>query len=111
GYDTPVGERGEGLSGGQRQAVALARALITIPSVLVCDEPTNAMDVQAEELFVRHIEQQAKGRTLILITHRQHLLRLVDRLILVDQGKLIADGPRDKVIEALSGGQIQVKKG
>lgn len=111
GYDTPVGERGEGLSGGQRQAIALARALITVPSVLVCDEPTNAMDVQAEEVFVRHIEQQAKGRTLVLITHRQHLLRLVDRLILIDQGKVVADGPRDKVVEALAAGSIQVKKG
>lgn len=106
GYDTPVGERGEGLSGGQRQAIALARALITKPRVLLCDEPTNAMDLQAEELFTKHIEEQAKGRTLLLITHRQHLLRLVDRLILIEQGRVVADGPRDKVIEALAGGNI-----
>lgn len=110
GYDTPVGERGEGLSGGQRQAIALARALMTNPRVLVCDEPTNAMDTQAEDLFVRHIAEQAKNRTLVLITHRHHLLKLVDRLILVDQGKIIADGPRDKVIEALAAGAITVKK-
>lgn len=110
GYDTPVGERGEGLSGGQRQAIALARALITNPPVLVCDEPTNAMDIQAEDLFTRHIAEQAKNRTLILITHRQHLLKLVDRLLLIDQGKIIADGSRDKVIEALAAGQITVKK-
>lgn len=110
GYDTPVGERGEGLSGGQRQAIALARALVTNPRVLVCDEPTNAMDVQAEDLFVRHIAEQAKNRTLILITHRQHLLKLVDRLLLIDNGKIVADGSRDKVVEALSSGQIQVRK-
>lgn len=110
GYDTPVGERGEGLSGGQRQAIALARALITKPQVLLCDEPTNAMDVQAEELFNKHIEDQARGRTLILITHRQTLLKLVDRLILIDQGEVVADGPRDRVIEALASGQITVRK-
>lgn len=110
GYDTQVGERGEGLSGGQRQAIAMARALITKPQVLLCDEPTNAMDVQAEDLFAKHIEDQAKGRTLLLITHRQHLLKLVDRLVLVDQGKVVADGPRDKVIEALAAGQITVRK-
>ncbi|NBX65858.1 MAG: type I secretion system permease/ATPase [Proteobacteria bacterium] len=110
GYDTQVGERGEGLSGGQRQAIAMARALITKPQILLCDEPTNAMDMQAEEQFTRHIEEQSKGKTLILITHRQHLLKLVDRLVLIDLGKIIADGPRDKVIEALAAGQITVKK-
>jgi len=110
GYDTPVGERGEGLSGGQRQAIALARALITNPRVLLCDEPTNAMDAQAEDLFSRHIEDQAKDRTLLLITHRHHLLKLVDRLILIDQGKIVADGPRDKVVEALANGSISVRK-
>lgn len=110
GYDTQVGERGEGLSGGQRQAIAMARALITKPQILLCDEPTNAMDMQAEEQFTKHIEEQSKNRTLILITHRQHLLKLVDRLVLIDQGKIIADGPRDKVIEALAAGQISVRK-
>ncbi len=110
GYDAPVGERGEGLSGGQRQAVALARAMLLNPHIMVCDEPTNAMDVQAEEGFVRHIREQIVDRTFILITHRQHLLSLVDRLILLDQGHVIADGPRDKVIEALAQGKVAVPK-
>ena len=110
GYDAPVGERGEGLSGGQRQAVALARAMLLSPKIMICDEPTNAMDVQAEEAFTRHIREQIKDKTFILITHRQHLLTLVDRLILVDQGKVIADGPRDAVIAALAGGKVQVKE-
>jgi ATP-binding cassette subfamily C protein LapB len=65
------------------------------------------MDMQAEESFVRHIREQVKDKTFILITHRQHLLALVDRLILVDQGKVIADGPRDQVLRALSGGGKQ----
>ena len=108
GYDAPVGERGEGLSGGQRQAVALARAMLLKPNVFVCDEPTNAMDMQAEDAFTRHIREQVQAKTLILITHRQHLLTLVDRLILVDQGRVVMDGPRHKVIEALAAGRVEV---
>lgn len=109
GYDAPVGERGEGLSGGQRQAIALARAMLLRPNIMVCDEPTNAMDVQAEEAFTRHVKEQIKDKTFVLITHRHNLLQLVDRLVLMDQGKVIADGPRDKVIEALKSGKMQVK--
>lgn len=111
GYDAPVGERGEGLSGGQRQAVALARAMLLKPNIFVCDEPTNSMDMQAEEAFTRHIREQVRDKTLILITHRQHLLTLVDRLILLDQGRVILDGPRDRVLEALARGKIEVPAG
>jgi len=110
GYDAPVGERGEGLSGGQRQAIALARAMLLKPNIMVCDEPTNAMDMEAENNFTNHIGEQIKDKTFILITHRQHLLKLVDRLILVDQGKVVIDGPRDKVLEALAAGKVQVEK-
>lgn len=108
GYDAPVGERGDGLSGGQRQAVALARAMLLSPNVLICDEPTNAMDMQAEDAFNRHIREQSQGKTLVLITHRHHLLSLVNRLILIDQGRVVADGPRGKVLQALSQGKIEV---
>ena len=110
GYDAPVGERGEGLSGGQRQCVALARAMLLKPNIYICDEPTNAMDTQAETAFVKHIEEQTKNKTLVLITHRHYLLSLVDRLILMDQGRIILDGQRDKVLEAISTGQITVPK-
>ncbi len=109
GYDAGVGEGGAGLSGGQRQAVALARAMLLEPSVMVCDEPTNAMDMQAEESFRRYVEEHSKDKTLILITHKNAMLPLVDRLILMDQGRVVADGPRDKVLEVLSGGKIEVK--
>lgn len=108
GYDAPVGERGDGLSGGQRQAIALARAILLKPNIMICDEPTNAMDVQAEESFTKHIAEQVQDKTLILITHRQHLLKLVDRLILMDQGRVLIDGPRDKVIQALAKGEVKV---
>jgi ATP-binding cassette subfamily C protein LapB len=110
GYDAPVGERGEGLSGGQRQAVALARAMLLKPNVMVCDEPTNSMDVQAEEAFTKHIKEHVQDKTLVLITHRQHLLALVDRLILVDQGRVVLDGTRDQVIDALAKGKVEVPK-
>jgi ATP-binding cassette subfamily C protein LapB len=110
GFDMMIGERGEGLSGGQRQAIALARAILAKPNMLVCDEPTNSMDIQAEEAFAQHVkthlggEQDGQDKTLILITHRQMLMGLVDRLILIERGRVMADGPRDKVLEALSKG-------
>ena len=110
GYDAQVGERGEGLSGGQRQCVALARAMLLKPNLYICDEPTNAMDTQAENSFVKHIQEETDGKTLILITHRHHLLTMVDRLILMDMGRVVMDGPRDQVIEAINAGKIQVKE-
>lgn len=111
GYDAPVGERGEGLSGGQRQAIALARAMLLKPQIFVCDEPTNAMDSFAEEAFTRHIKSQIADKTFILITHRQNLLTLVDRLILVDQGRILMDGARDAVVQALAQGKVELPAG
>lgn len=110
GYDAPVGERGEGLSGGQRQAIALARAMLLNPQVFVCDEPTNAMDSFAEEAFVRHIKGQIADKTFVLITHRQNLLTLVDRLVLVDQGKILMDDNRDRVLQALAQGRVTAQQ-
>lgn len=109
GYDAPVGEHGAGLSGGQRQAIALARAMLLKPKVMVFDEPTNAMDSQAEANFMNYVKKDINDRTLILITHKQSMLGLVDRLILIDQGRVMADGPRDEVIKALAEGKIEVR--
>ncbi len=103
GYDLTVGERGEGLSGGERQAVTLARALLTEPSIMILDEPTNSMDGQTEELFKRRMVDIVKDKTLIMVTHKPSVLSLVDRLIVLDDGKIVADGPKEKVLEALSG--------
>lgn len=110
GYDAPVGERGEGLSGGQRQCIAMARAMLLKPNIYICDEPTNAMDLQAEAAFTKHISQQTTDKTLLLITHRHHLLTLVDRLLLIDQGNVVMDGDRDQVLQAISSGNIEVPK-
>lgn len=111
GYDAPVGEMGQFLSGGQRQAVALARSMLSSPRVLLCDEPTNAMDTQAEQIFSDYVSNHMHGRTFIMITHRQSMLPLVDRLILMHQGTIVMDAPRDEVIAALQTGQIKVKGG
>jgi ATP-binding cassette, subfamily C, bacterial LapB len=106
GFDMPVGERGEKLSGGQRQAIAIARALILDPPILVLDEPTNMMDNRTEEMFKAQLTETAKDKTLIIVTHKGSLLSLVDRLILMDSGKVIADGPRDLVLKALAEGKL-----
>ncbi|MCE9680946.1 type I secretion system permease/ATPase [Halomonas alkalisoli] len=106
GVDLQVGERGQSLSGGQRQAVAIARALVHDPQILLLDEPSSAMDHASEESFKASLQSYAKGKTMIVVTHRTSLLSLVDRIIVIDAGKVVADGPRDKVVEALRKGQI-----
>lgn len=103
GFDLPIGERGAGLSGGQRQTIALARALLLNPPLLLLDEPTNAMDNRAEELFKARLFPYLEGKTLLLITHRMSLLSLVDRLIVLDEGKVVAIGKKDEVLQALAG--------
>ncbi len=107
GYDMEIGERGEGLSGGQRQAVAMARALLSKPPIILLDEPTSSMDSSAENSWKKRFEPFLKDRTLILVTHRSSLLSLADRLLVLDQGKLVADGPREQVIQALNQGQLK----
>ncbi len=94
GYDMLLAERGEGLSGGQRQSIALARALIDTPAVLLLDEPTSAMDVQAEAGVIARLKAGLGDTTLIIITHRPSLLELVDRVIIIDQGGIVLDGPK-----------------
>lgn len=106
GFDMTIGERGESLSGGQRQGVAIARAVIHRPSILLLDEPTGAMDHSSEEEVKRQLDDFARDRTLIIVTHRTSLLELVNRVVVVDGGRIVADGPRDRVVEALRQGRI-----
>ncbi|MBB4863400.1 ATP-binding cassette subfamily C protein LapB [Pseudomonas nitritireducens] len=101
GYDRPVGEMGQALSGGQRQLVALARSLLLQPQVLLLDEPTSGMDMQTERLFLQRLESATQGRTLVVVTHRFSVLEQIDRLIVVDSGQIVADGPKDEVLRAL----------
>ncbi|MEB0079120.1 type I secretion system permease/ATPase [Pseudomonas sp. CCI3.2] len=106
GFDRPVGERGQLLSGGQRQAVLMARALLLDPPILLLDEPTSAMDNSSEEDLRQRLHGWMQGKTLLLVTHRTSMLSLVDRLVVLDNGKVVADGPKDIVIEALRKGRV-----
>lgn len=105
GLDTQVGERGEALSGGQRQSVAIARALLYDPPVLILDEPTASMDPASENRLRKRLHHVTEGRTTLLITHKGSMLTLVDKLILLDRGRMIAFGPKDEVIRKLQARQ------
>jgi ATP-binding cassette subfamily C protein LapB len=106
GFDMVVGERGESLSGGQRQSVAIARAVINDPPILLLDEPTAAMDHSSEEELKKRLRDFAAPKTVLLVSHRTSLLDLVDRIIVMDGGRIVADGPKDQVITALRQGRI-----
>ncbi|PTQ07464.1 type I secretion system permease/ATPase [Sphingomonas oleivorans] len=94
GYDLILRERGEGLSGGQRQSITIARALVGDPSILVMDEPTSMMDPASEQRLLARLKDHVADKTLIIITHRTSLLALVDRVIVMDRGRVVADGPK-----------------
>jgi ATP-binding cassette subfamily C protein LapB len=110
GYALQVGERGGNLSGGQRQSISIARALLRNPSILVMDEPTSSMDTQSEALLVQRLKPFLDGRTLVLITHRPSLLDLVDRLVVMDGGRVVADGPKDMIMRQLQAGGVPVNQ-
>jgi ATP-binding cassette, subfamily C, bacterial LapB len=106
GFDMLVGERGESLSGGQRQGVALARAVVNDPPILLLDEPTSSMDHSTETAVKQKLAAYAQGRTLVIVSHRNSLLEMADRFIVIDNGQVVADGPRNQVIVALRQGQV-----
>ncbi len=106
GFDMPVGERGETLSGGQRQGVGIARAMINNPSIILLDEPTSAMDHSGEDYVRARLKEASEGKTVMVITHRSALFDLVSRIIVIDAGKVVADGGKDQVIDALRNGRI-----
>ena len=106
GFERPVGERGMLLSGGQRQTVLLARALLLEPPILILDEPTSHMDNSSEDQLRQRLHGWVQGKTLLLVTHRTSMLSLVDRLVVLDNGKVVADGPKDAVIDALRKGRV-----
>jgi len=106
GFDMPVGERGESLSGGQRQSVGLARALLHNAPILLLDEPTSAMDFSSEAQITARMTAFAQDKTVVLVTHRTSMLAMVNRVIVVDGGKIVADGPRDRIMEALASGRV-----
>ena len=106
GYDMPVGERGESLSGGQRQGVGLARAVLHNAPMLLLDEPTSAMDFSTESQITTRIGAFAHDKTVVLVTHRTSMLAMVTRVIVIDGGRIVADGPRDRIMAALQSGRV-----
>ncbi len=107
GFDLQVGEQGRQLSGGQRQAVGMARAIINDPPILLLDEPTSSLDHNSESKIINNLKDYSKDKTLIVVTHRSSLLELVDRIIVLDNGKVVADGPKQKVIAALNNKTVE----
>lgn len=101
GYDMPIGEMGEGLSGGQRQLVALARCLMLRPRVLLMDEPTSSMDMQTERRFLTRMALATRGQTLVIATHRLSVLEMVNRIVVLNDGRVVVDGPKAEVMERL----------
>ena len=106
GFDMPISERGDSVSGGQRRCIAVARALVHRPDILLLDEPTGSMDNTTEGVVKAELKKYLAGRTLLVVTHRNSLLDLVDRIIVMDGGKVVADGSKDGVMEALKQGKI-----
>ena len=102
-----IGERGTNLSSGQRQAVAIARAILKDPPLLILDEPTASMDHTIEEQIKNNIAALSRDKTLVIVTHRSPMLEIAERIIVMDKGKVLADGPKDTVLKALQQGQIR----
>jgi ATP-binding cassette, subfamily B, bacterial HlyB/CyaB len=98
GYDTIVGERGANLSGGQRQRVAIARAIVTDPRILILDEATSALDYESERIIQENMRRMAAGRTVLVIAHRLSTVRVADRILTLERGRLVEDGTHDELI-------------
>jgi subfamily B ATP-binding cassette protein HlyB/CyaB len=99
GYDTLVGEHGSNLSGGQRQRIAIARALVTNPRILIFDEATSALDYESEHIIQKNMRAICRGRTVFIIAHRLSAVRNCDRILAIDQGRIIEDGHHDHLLE------------
>jgi ATP-binding cassette subfamily C protein LapB len=108
GFGMMVGERGSSLSGGQRQAVSIARAILPDPEILIMDEPSSNMDNQSEYRLKSMLEPYIKDKTVIVITHRHSMLDLVNRLVIMDKGRVVVDGPKQAVLDGLKSGKIKV---
>ena len=102
GYDLQLSDGGKGLSGGQRQSIALARAIVHKPSHFILDEPTSAMDMNAENIFISQMGSIMQDSTMLIVTHIMPLLNLVDRIIVMNEGKIVEDGPKEEIINKLN---------
>lgn len=110
GLDKQVGEGGRQLSGGQRQAVAIARAMLNDPVMLMMDEPTSNMDNRSELYIRQELLKLRADQTLLLVTHRTSMLEVVDRIIVLERGRIVADGPKAQVLQQLQSGKVRGKE-
>ncbi|MCD4667144.1 MAG: type I secretion system permease/ATPase, partial [Sulfurimonas sp.] len=110
GYEMPIGERGQGLSGGQRQSIGIARAFLLSAPIMLMDEPSNAMDQITEARLLNNIEDALKGTTSIMVTQKMTLLKIVDRVIVMNDGKIYIDAPKDKALKQLQGGGGKIEE-
>ena len=110
GYEMPVGERGQGLSGGQRQSIGIARAFLLNAPIMLMDEPSNAMDQITESRLLNNLAINLKGSTSLLVTQKMTLLKIVDRVIVMNEGKLFIDAPKEEALEKLQGGGKNIEQ-
>lgn len=108
GFDMPIEEQGRNLSGGQRQNIAIARAILLDPPILIMDEPTSSMDSRNESMLKNNLKNIIQGRTTIIITHRLSMLEMVDRIIVLSKETIVADGTKQRIMEALQNGHLSV---
>ena len=104
GYEMPIGERGQGLSGGQRQSIGIARAFLLNAPIMLMDEPSNAMDQITESRLLNSMQTALKGSTSLLVTQKMNLLKIVDRVLVVNDGKIIIDAPKEEALLKLQAG-------
>jgi subfamily B ATP-binding cassette protein HlyB/CyaB len=102
-YDTMVGEHGDTLSGGQRQRIAIARALMTNPRILIFDEATSALDYESERIIQNNMQAICKGRTVLIVAHRLSAVRRADRIVVMEQGAIVEEGPHDELVRNKGG--------
>ncbi len=103
GLDMVIGERGDGLSGGEKKSVTIARALASDTKILLADEPTDSIDSQTENNIIKNLKDTIKDKTFIVVTHKPSVLQLVDRIIIMKNGRIVKDGPKNEVLKSLRG--------
>ena len=110
GYEMPIGERGQGLSGGQKQSIGIARAFLLDSPIMLMDEPSNAMDQLSESRLIESLGENLKGKTALLVTQKMNLLKIVTRVIVMNEGKVFIDAPKDIALKKLQSGGKKIEE-